>query len=196
MSARWYDRIAALISIALLAVLAAVSFYLAEKARRLDVPITKRVINSDPDYFIEGFSMTKTAPDGKPRFRLNATHAKHRPDTDGFELTQPVAISLDPGNAITRISAKHGTTTNGRERTELDGDVVIDRRDKKSGDVLLIETAQLTLLTEQDLAQSDQLVVITQGASQIRGTGMVLNTVTRELRVLADVKVTLPARAN
>ncbi len=194
-SSRWYDRIAAIISISLLACLAAVSFYLAEKARRFDTPIAPKILTSDPDYFIEGFAVTKTTSDGTPSLRLTAKRAIHRPDKDGFDLQFPVAIGLDPSKASLRTSADRGYTEGDSDRTDLTGHVVIERSDPKTGEKLVIESEHIELYTEQDRARSSKFVTIKRAGSVVTGVGMEFNNGNRELKVLQDVKVNLAPKA-
>jgi lipopolysaccharide export system protein LptC len=194
LNARWYDRIAAVISITLLAVLAAVSFYLAEKARRQTTAQLPRAVSSEPDYFIEGFSATKTTPSGTPSYLLTAKTAKHRPDTDGFDLVSPQAISLDPAAAQMVTRADFGVTSGGRDRAELFGHVRMVRTDKKTGERLVIETEKVLLLTEQERATTDAFVVITRAGSVLTGKGMLLDNQSRELKVFDDVKLTIVTR--
>ena len=195
MNARWYDRLAAVVSIILLAVLAAVSFYLAEKARRQETVVGKRVPSSDPDYFIEGFAATKTSPDGSPSYRLTASRATHRPDIDGFDLTNPKAVSLNPERPGLVSSADRGVTVDGKSRTELSGHVKLVRTDRKTGEVLTIDTEKAVLLTELDRATSDQYVTITRSGSVLTGKGMEFDNANRDLKVLADVKLHIVPRA-
>jgi lipopolysaccharide export system protein LptC len=194
LNARWYDRIAAVISVSLLAVLAAVSFYLAEKARRQDTMPVARAVSSEPDYFIEGFAATKTTPDGTPSYRLTAKIAKHRPDTDGFDLMNPVAVSLNPLSARMITRANTGVTTGGKDRTELSGNVRMVRIDPKTGERLVIETEKAVLLTSQDRASSDERVVITREGSILTGKGMLFDNNTHELKVFEDVRLTIVPR--
>jgi lipopolysaccharide export system protein LptC len=185
LNARWYDRIAAVISVSLLAVLAAVSFYLAEKARRQDTMPVARA---------EGFAATKTTPDGTPSYRLTAKIAKHRPDTDGFDLMNPVAVSLNPLSARMITRANTGVTTGGKDRTELSGNVRMVRIDPKTGERLVIETEKAVLLTSQDRASSDERVVITREGSILTGKGMLFDNNTHELKVFEDVRLTIVPR--
>jgi lipopolysaccharide export system protein LptC len=194
LNARWYDRIAAIISVSLLAVLAAVSFYLAEKARRQDVTPVARVPSSEPDYFIEGFAATKTTEDGTPNYRLTAKFAKHRPDTDGFDLINPVAVSLNPQSARMITRADNGSTTGGKDRTELSGKVTMVRIDPKTGERLVINTEKAVLLTALDRASSDERVVVTRAGSILTGKGMLFDNNTHELKVFEDVKLTIVPR--
>jgi hypothetical protein len=50
---RTYDRLAALLAIFLLSVLAAFTFYLAEFANRGDKPVESKNMRHEQDYFVE-----------------------------------------------------------------------------------------------------------------------------------------------
>ena len=197
MNGHWLDRMAALISVVLLAILAIGTYYLAEVAQR-QAPITPRLLAHEADYFVTGFALVKVNNKGDPVYRLSAKKMTHFPDTDTVEFDLPRTISLDPNKPTLTIVAKSGiskdTSNTGPELVTLNGDVRITRpADSKRG-ALLIETQQLILNPDAQTAQTDLAVNIRTGASTLNGVGMLFNQLTEQLSVFSKVQSTWAPR--
>ena len=187
MKQRLYDRFAAVLSIGLLAGLAGFSYYLAELAEQADRRTTRADPRHEPDYFVEGLALTRTNASGAPTFRMSARRLKHFPDDDSAEYEQPVLVALDPARPLVTLRAERGRTTSGGERTDLYDQVVLVRAGDRTQSELRIETDQVTLLAEEDIARTDRPVKILYGVSSLTGTGMEFDNASRTLKVRSRV---------
>ena len=197
MNGHWLDRMAALISVVLLGILAIGTYYLAELAQR-QTPVTPRPLAHEADYFVTGFALVKVNNKGDPIYRLTAKKMSHFPDTDTVEFESPQTITLDPRKPTLTIVAKTGvskdTSNTGPELVTLNGDVRISRpADSKRGP-LLIETQQLILNPDAQTAQTPLAVNIQTGSSTLSGDGMLFNQLTEQLSVFSKVQSTWAPR--
>ncbi len=186
MSGRLYDRLAALISIALLVALALFSYYLAELAERQQ-PVAIRLPH-EPDYFVERFAITNMHPDGAPAFRLEAEKMRHFIDDQSTEFDEPRVFSLDADKPRLIIRADRGRSTDDAVETHLYGNVVMRRQPLDGSAELLVETDYALVLSQQDVVRTDRPVRITQGANLLTGVGMEFDNRMRQLRVDSDVR--------
>lgn len=185
---RQYDRIAAGISIALLAGLAGISYYLAELSARVDLPRIARGKTHEPDYFVEGLALTRLNAAGQPSFRMSADRLLHYPDDDSSEFQRPLLVSLDPGKPLVTLRANRGRATAGGEETHLHESVQLTRAAQGNRPELRIDTDYALVLHEQNLARSDRPVRITYGDSSLTGVGMEFDNSTRVLKVQSNVQ--------
>jgi len=188
MNQRSYDRFAAALSIAILGLLAAVSYYLAETADRSRMPERTGAARHEPDYFAERVALTRLDRSGLPSFRLSADRMRHYPDDGSSEFDNPLLVSLEPGRPLVTLRATRGRSTSEGERTELFDDVVLTRAGSDTQPQLRVETQYALLLRDENVARSDRPVRIVYGDSSLTGVGMEFNNETRVLNVLSNVR--------
>lgn len=185
---RQYDRIAAGISIALLAGLAAISYYLAELSARFERPDAPRAPAHEPDYFVEGLALTRLNREGQPVFRMSADRMLHYPDDDSSEFVRPTLVSLDPVKPLVTLRAERGMATSGGQQTHLHDAVRLTRAAHGDQPALRIDTDYVLVLPDEDLARTDRPVRITYGASSLTGVGMEFDNAARVLKVQSRVQ--------
>ncbi|HOA92739.1 MAG TPA: LPS export ABC transporter periplasmic protein LptC [Quisquiliibacterium sp.] len=188
MQTRFWDRSAAALSVALLAGLAAFSYYLAELSDRFERPAIDPRVAHEPDYFVEGFAVTRMNARGDPVFRLSAERLVHFPDDDSSEMVNPRLVSLDPARPLVTLSAQRGRTDTGAEATHLYDDVRLVRAGVRGEPPLQVDTEYVLLLTRENIARSDREVRITRGASSLTGVGMEFDNAARVLTVQSRVR--------
>jgi lipopolysaccharide export system protein LptC len=194
MNSRLYDRLAALISLLLLASLGLFTYYLAAVADRAQ-PAPQPRATGEPDYFVEGLALIKMDERGAPSFRLEAQRLTHYPDDDSAEFVRPRLVSLDPSRPRILIVADIGRVADDGNETHLTGNVVITRSASDGAPELRAETDYAVVLPEQDLVRTDRPVRIVQGGNTLTGVGMVLDNRTRRLQVDSQVRAVWQAGA-
>jgi lipopolysaccharide export system protein LptC len=187
MNSRFYDRLAALVSLLLLASLGLFTYYLAAVADRRQ-QVAEHEPSGEPDYFVEGLALTRMSSTGAPSFRLEADGLKHDPDGNSTEFVRPRMVSLDPSRPRVVVVADRGRVSSDGNRTELAGNVVITRAATDGAAALRAETEAAVVLPEQNLIRSDREVRIVQGRNQLVGVGMELDNETRQLRLDSRVR--------
>ncbi|MFT4102906.1 MAG: LPS export ABC transporter periplasmic protein LptC [Burkholderiaceae bacterium] len=188
MKQRVYDRLAAGVSVLLLAALAVATYYLAQTAIHPGGDSSARRKLHEPDYFVEDFQLTRLNPRGEPVFKLTATRLNHYPDDDTLDFLKPVLVSLDTTKPLVTIRSDRGRATPGGVETHLYDNVVLTRAGAGKSLPMKVESDYLLLLTEQDIARTDKPVRITYGESVLDGVGMEFNNDTRQIELYSQVR--------
>jgi lipopolysaccharide export system protein LptC len=152
----------------LAALLAAMTFWL-ERAARPPIDGIDGKTRHDPDYLIENLTVQRFGPEGFLQHTLHADHMRHFPDDDSTLVLKP-ALTYHRAPE-TRVSAQKAYLDSGATHVRLVGDVVITRAGiNKPGTVLT--TALLDAFPDEETASTNAPVTITQGSSQVRGSGL------------------------
>jgi lipopolysaccharide export system protein LptC len=184
---RFHDRLAAGVSVLLLAALAGGSYYLAEISWKMATAPSASSLRHEPDYFVEGLVFTRINAHGQPAFRMSAERMVHYPDDDSTAFERPVLVSLDPAQPALRLIADTGTSTTGGIETHLSGNVVMTRAPTAIEPEMTIYTDYVVLYSETEIAKTDRPVRIERGPSVLTGVGMEFNNAARTLNVDSDV---------
>ena len=190
MNQRLYDRVAALVSVLLLATLAAGTWYLAEMTNRAPGGGGSAKLAHEPDYFVKNFALTRLNAKGEAVFRMEAKRLEHFPDDDSTEFVLPKLVSLDPEKPLVTLRALRGNSTSQGLETHLHDEVVLTRAGDKGQPSLTVESDYVLLLSEEDVARTNRPVRITYGDSTLTGVGMEFNNGSRQLDVKSQVRGT------
>ena len=188
MSPRFYDRLAAAVSIGLLLLLAAGSYYLAEIAQRFALPGESREGADIADAFGEGVLLLRLNDRGEPAFRMTARRMEHFRRSDTTRYVEPTMVSLDPGKPRITLTAREGMSIRESQETVLEGKVQLDRPGSATEPAMQIRTEFARVFSDTEIARTDRPVVITRGQSILTGTGMEFNNRARTLRVDSEAK--------
>ena len=127
MNPRFYDRLAAAVSIGLLLTLAAGSYYLAEIAQRFVLPGLVQDTTDIADAFGENVLLLRLNERGEPAFRMSADRMEHFRRSDTTRYTRPTMVSLDPAQPRVTVTALRGQSVRESQETILEGSVQLDR---------------------------------------------------------------------
>lgn len=181
------SRFTAWFPVALLAILAAVTVWLDREVQPPDnTPDGKS--RHDPDYIVENFSATRIGKDGRPQHTLHAKRMAHYPDDDSTHLTAPRLVSFRGTSAAMTVTAETALLSGNGENAYLSDNVRLIRAalDKKTE--LIAETEWLHVMPEAHIAKTDRAVRITDGNMLITAVGLELNSETRILKLLSNVR--------
>ena len=171
----------------MLLLLAALTWWLDSKVQPL-APKRDGSSRHDPDYIVENFTATRMSKEGTPRYILTAKKMVHYPDDDTTHLEYPVFRHLEDGKPEINITANQGLLTSGGEDAYFTGDVKVVRKAWKSDPELKAFTSFLHVIPDQDLAKTDKPVTLTEPHSVVTAVGLELNSETRVLKLLSNVK--------
>jgi lipopolysaccharide export system protein LptC len=188
LNARLYDRLAAAVSVGLLLVLAAATYYLAEVAHRFTLPRDPQITPDVADAFGEQVLLLRLNDRGEPAFRMSAERMEHFRKTDTTRYSSPTMVSLDPAQPRVTVTARQGRSARESEETVLEGDVRLDRPATATEPAMRITTEFARVFTEREVAVTDRPVVITRGQSTLTGTGMEFNNRDRTLRIDSEAR--------
>ena len=180
------DRLITWSPLILLALLATISFWLDRKVQ----PTAHRADGStrhDPDFIVEGFSAVKMNPDGTRRYALAAKRMVHFPDDNSTQLELPRLVYFDYQRAPVTIRSETAEAVQGGG-VFFRGDVQIIRSAYASNAELGLFTSFLHVMPDKDLAMTDKPVRMVEGNSTASSVGLEFNNVTREIKLLSEVK--------
>jgi lipopolysaccharide export system protein LptC len=163
------DNIAtSLFPLLLACLLAGMTFWL-ERAARPPMTGMDGKTRHDPDYMIENFSLRRFGPEGSLQHTLRADHLRHFPDDDSTLVLKPeLTYHRTPE---THVSAQKAYLDSGATHVKLVDDVVITRAGINKPKTVLT-TQVLDAFPDDETASTDAPVTITQGQSNVRGSGL------------------------
>lgn len=188
MNPRFYDRLAAAVSIGLLLTLAAGSYYLSEIAQRFVMPGLVQDTADIADAFGENVLLLRLNDRGEPAFRMSADRMEHFRRSDTTRYTRPTMVSLDPAQPRVTVSALRGQSVRESQETILEGSVQLDRPGTAVDPPMQIRTEFARVFSDREVAITDRPVVVTRGQSTLTGTGMEFNNRARTLRVDSEAR--------
>jgi lipopolysaccharide export system protein LptC len=181
------DRSTSLVPLAMLVLLAALTFWL---SRLIEGDKPRAPQRHDPDYIVERFELRRFDVGGKLQHTLVGERLLHYPDDDTTVVTAPRLTYHQ--TAPTEISA--GMAHLDRDGKEVDlVDSVRIVRHAAEGDAAptRIETPSLKIFPDEERGLTQEAVTITQGRSIVRGQGMEIDNKTGVSVLHGRVKGTL-----
>lgn len=165
------DRAASLFPLAMLVLLAALTFWL-NRVIQEDKPRGPQ--RHDPDYWVERFEVRRFDIEGKLQHTLVAEKLLHYPDDDTTIITAPRITYHQQAPAD--VSARMAYMGRDGKQVDLVGDVRVVRHNA-TGDAppTVLEAKTLRVFPDDETARTSDPVVITQGNSVMRGSGLDLN---------------------
>lgn len=146
----------------------------------------------DPDFMVLNFSATTLNEMGTPQFMIAAQKMLHYPDDDSTYLEAPQLTSLNSGHPALYTSADKGAISGKGDEVFLHNNVKIVRAastmpngDKQSE--LVFTTPYLHVIPDRDVAETDQLVTMTDAHNKISAVGMRMDNKARIIKLLAQV---------
>ncbi len=189
-SARSSDRFRMVVTLSLAIFMALGSLWVNMVIKR-SAPGTPSPPRSEPDYHVDNFNFIKMSPEGQPRYHLRGVKMTHHPIEDSFFIVQPVMQNLDEKKPPQTMRSDTALLEEDATKLHMYDNVHIDRPPSPLAESFHLSTEYLLIFPEDDIAKTDKPVTIHRGQSVMTGVGMFSNNVTRELRLLSDVKVML-----
>ncbi len=149
-------------------------------------------LRHDPDFIVEGFTVTQMDATGRPETSLSAPKMLHYPDDESTVLENPRFIQHSINQPAVEMVGNRGTVSKDGDLVRIEGDVRVTRAGYDQRPPMTVETSLLDIEPNTHVARTNEAVVITEGASKIRGVGMMINRKSREFELNSRVQVTLP----
>jgi len=181
------SRLTAWFPVALLAILAAVTFWLDREVQPPEAVADSKT-RHDPDYIVENFSATRIGPDGRAQHTLHAKRMVHYPDDDTTHLDAPRLVSFRGTAEAVTVTAKNAQLSGDGENAYLSDEVRLVRSARDKNSELIVETTWLHVMPEAHIAKTDREVKIYDANMLITAVGLELNSETRILKLLSNVR--------
>lgn len=168
----------AIFPLSVLLALAALTFWL---RHAIELPEERRdgKTRHDPDYIIEQPQWRKLNSSGQLQYTMTAGEIRHFPDNDTTEVTRPRIEHLHPTRPPIVVTAERARVDKTGDRVDFLDKVRIQRQATTSQAELVATTPDLTVFPDAEKAFTKSPVLITEGASSLRGVGMQLNQKTQ-----------------
>ncbi len=180
------DRNAIWLPLAILALLAALSFWL---ERSIQEAATSDKRNDRlPDSIIERFSATSTDEAGVPRYRLTASKLSHFTFSGATLLEQPQFTHLHVKHGELVVSSAKASVSAKGEEVLFTGNTRLKRLETQGREVMSLSSQSLKVLTEQEQIIAQHPVTITAPGLHLTAAAMQLSGKTRILKLTGRVK--------
>ncbi len=183
------DRLSAWFPLALLAVLAALTFWL-DRATQPPGGPRDGTQRHEPDYIVDRLTVTRMGADGRPKHTLFSERMIHFPDDDSTQLVAPRFTSNAASRAPVTVTARRGLVSSNGENVFFEDDVAVRRASYRDKSELVVRTDFLHVIPDDHIATTDRPVTITDAHTTVSAVGLELNSETRVLKLLSRVKGT------
>lgn len=183
------ERLTAWFPLALLAALAALSFWL-DSFVQLPGSGSGTTVRHDPDYIVDGLAAVRMATDGSVKHSLSAQRMVHYPDDDTTHLRLPRFVSYATAQAPVTITSSEALVSSEGENIYFHDNVVVTRAPYDNRSELKMRTSYLHVMPDDNIARTDRPVTITDANTTVEAVGLELNSETQVLRLLSRVKGT------
>jgi lipopolysaccharide export system protein LptC len=181
------DRFGGLFPLVLLALLAALTFWLDRVIRPPDTPGSSTV-KHDPDYIVDGLSAVRMDEQGRVKHTLRAQRMTHFPDDDVTVLVQPRFVTYGEGRAPVTVTSRDAHMSGNGENVYFENDVRVVRAPVANQSELTLETSYLHVIPDDNIARTDRPVTIRNATAVVNASGLELNSETRVLKLQGRVK--------
>lgn len=170
----------------LLALLAG-TYWLSQQVLPLP-PVPDYKARHDPDFIVDNFSAVTLGAQGAPRFLMAARKMEHYPDDDTTHLEEPRLTSPYVDKPPIHVSAKHGEISHNGDEVFLHDEVTILRDASATQGEMKITTSYLHVVPDDEKAETDRPVMMTDARGTVSAVGMTLDSKARVVKLLAQVR--------
>ena len=164
---------AAAFPLALVALLTALTFWL-ERAVNPEDPAHKALKRHDPDYIVSQIEARHFDTTGALKQSMLAESITHYPDDDSSLIAKPqLTYYLESGS--TKLLANTAQITRDNKQVFLRGDVHLIKPPRPDHGAIVMQTEAMTVFPDEDIAQSDVRVTISQEESVVSGDSIHYN---------------------
>ncbi len=183
-------RVPALLTLALVLLLAGGSYWALEVARRSSDSPQVRSPRTEPDYIIDQFRYIAVARDGKAEYVVEGERLLHDPVSDSSLVEQPRLRNYAPERAPMTLRARTARINRDHSEIQLHDDVHLERPQARDGEALSVRSAYMLVLPERDIVKTDRAVSARLGDSVVEGVGMIADNQQRSLALNGPVSAT------
>ena len=140
------------------------------------------------DYVLYDFELVALDEQGQERMTLRAPQLARQPGDESLDIQTPLFLLPDGNGHHWQLSAQTGWVRADGKELILREDVLGRSPEQGTMPDTRISTQTLTVLPDQNLARTDVAVRLSQPGLVQTGVGMELDTATRNLRLLSQVK--------
>ncbi len=193
---RLLDLAAAYLPLAMMAILAGVTWWLVRNAPSFDArPVAAPPVH-EADYVMTGFVVQRFGPDGSLRTQIEGDRLRHFPDDDTLEIDTARIRAVGADGTVALATAKRALANGDGSEVQLLGDAHVVRPAAGQEEAIEFRSEFLHAFRNIEQVRSHRPVVVTQGSSVVRAEGMNYDNLARivELKGRNSAIFTPPAR--
>ena len=141
------------------------------------------------DYVLHDFEVVTLDEEGRESFSLKAPLLRQTPGARTMELTTPLFLMPDDHGSHWEVRSKTGWVNEKSDEIRLRGDVVANSPMGASR-ASVVNTEEMDVFPQKNLATSPAVVTITSPGSTMRGTGMRAHLADKRIELLSKVALT------
>ena len=180
------DVLSAAFPIGLLAVLAALSYWLAVVTEAEPVDIGGR-FRHDPDTIIRKFDGISFDEFGNRKAGLIGDELKHYPDDESSVIQKPLLRRFSAKSEPSTVIANQAVVNSDGSEVDLTGDVRAYRPPQGGKAAITLTAPHMLVLVDEERARTPGFARIQQGNSWISGTGFDADNVTQVFNFHSNV---------
>ena len=193
MIARLWDRLTLYLPVALMAVLALISYWRVRTAPGDKQAETVTVHDSSPDYYLHSFSAQSFDANGKVVRQVQGALGRHFPDTKWTEIDDFHGQTYGTGGAVMLAQSRRSLTNEEATEMQLMGSAQVLRPElqlagQEPRQRAVYRSEFLHVFTETGIAKSDVPVEVEYGRHRFRADSMLYDSVTQVLELKGRVK--------
>jgi lipopolysaccharide export system protein LptC len=189
------DRLTAAVPLILVALLAALTFWLDRMVQPAGRPAGAGSRN-EPDYIVDKLSAVSMNEKGAAAYTLSAAKMLHYPDDDSTILASPRFVSYATAKSPVTITASEAVVSSNGQHVYFQDDVRVTRAAYGASSELVVRTDFLHVIPDQNIAKTDRTVTITDAATTVTAVGFEINSETRIMKLQSRVRGTYdPAKS-
>lgn len=183
------ERLTAGAPLILVGVLAALTFWL-DRSVQPPARDSSGASRHDPDYIVDHLTAVRMSDVGAASYMLSAAKMLHYPDDDSTQLTTPRFVSYSSARAPVTITASEALVSADGENVYFQDDVRVTRAAYGEVSELVMRTAFLHVIPDDNVARTNRPVTITDAATMVTAVGLELNSETHVIKLLSKVRGT------
>ncbi len=181
------DKLSLWLPVAILAMLAALSFWIDQSVR--EAGGHNGVNLKEPDSIVENFLAVSTDVTGTPRYQLAADKLSHFTNSKLTLLDKPKFTHIHPSQGEMQISSSKASVSPDGDKVVFTGQVNVLRPGLRDRAEMSMQTSNLEVLTQKSEAHTQEPVIIRQPGMQVTANGLHLFANSRVLKLKGRVKV-------
>lgn len=146
-------------------------------------------LRHDPDFWVERFTLRRFGPDGSIQHLLTAQRMEHFPDDESTEVESPYLAYFKGRKTV--ATARTAWLDKEGKHVRLNDDVRVVRPGIDGGPDTIVTTSVLNIVPDDEYAQTDAPVTLSQGRTVVHGVGIEVSNKTQVAVLSGPVRGTI-----
>ena len=191
---RLFDLVSAYLPLAMMAVLAAGTWWLVRNAPTFEAPRAAAPPRHEPDYVMTGFVVQRFAADGSLRTEIEGDTLRHYPDDDTLEIDTARIRAIGDNGQVTTATAKRAIANGDGSEVQLLGDARVNRPASGKEEAVEFRGEFLHAFRNVEQVRSHLPVVMTQGTDVVRANSLNYDNLSQQVEFKGRASASFAAR--